>query len=96
MEAESCDEDDGRPLENGWRPGGIAGRQVHIEKGMDAVENVYLSSDSRSQYTVLQEVHWTRSEDGKQSVHGPVIQLKSWHQRYPREAISKKQTHVVT
>ena len=24
------------------------------------------------------------------------MQLKSWHQRYPFESISKKQTHVVT
>ena len=60
---------------------------------MDAIEEVQLPSNSRSQYAVLQEGH---PEDGKQNFHDPAIQLKSWHRRYLLETISKKQTHVVT
>ena len=63
---------------------------------MDAIEEVHLPLNFRSQYAIVQESHRTRSEDGKQSVHDHVIQLKSWHQRYPLETISRKQTHVVT
>ena len=56
IEAETGEEENGCPFEDCWRPGGIAGCQVHKEKRMNGVEEVHLpSSDCCSQYIIRQD-----------------------------------------